>query len=99
MARTMKRITAITLLLTICSFVLYRVTNYSFLVPFTITFGTTAYHFTIRLMVGVGLNSVMQNKANYRKKWYQVSDIEMKLYQKLKVKKWKNKMPTFDMER
>lgn len=98
MAKTMKRISVITLLLTICSFVLYRVTNYSFLVPFTITFGTTAYHFIIRLMVGVGLNSVMQNKANYHKKWYQVSDFEMKLYQKLKVKKWKNKMPTFDMD-
>ena len=98
MAKTMKRISVITLLLTICSFVLYRMTNYSFLVPFTITFGTTAYHFIIRLMVGVGLNSVMQNKANYHKKWYQVSDIEMKLYQKLKVKKWKNKMPTFDMD-
>lgn len=98
MAKTMKRISVITLLLTICSFVLYRMTNYRFLVPFTITFGTTAYHFTIRLMVGVGLNSVMQNKANYHKKWYQVSDFEMKLYQKLKVKKWKNKMPTFDMD-
>lgn len=98
MAKTMKRISVITLLLTICSFVLYRMTNYSFLVPFTITFGTTAYHFIIRLMVGVGLNSVMQNKANYHKKWYQVSDFEMKLYQKLKVKKWKNKMPTFDMD-
>ena len=38
----------------------------------------------------------MQNKANYHKKWYQVSDIEMKIYQKVKVKKWKSKMPTFN---
>ena len=98
MAKTMKRISAITLLLTIGCFGLYRVTSYRFLLPFTITFGTTAYHFIIRLMVGVGTDSIMHNQANYHKKWYQVSDFEMKIYQKLKVKKWKNKMPTFDAD-
>jgi len=98
MAKTMKRISAISLLLTICFFILYRITNYRFLFPFIITFGTTAYHFMIRLTVGVVLNSVMHNRANYRKKWYQVSEFEMKIYQKIKVKKWKSKMPTFDAD-
>lgn len=40
----------------------------------------------------------MKNQADYTKKWYQVSDTEMKRYQKLKVKKWKNIMPASDMD-
>ena len=96
MAKTMKRISIIFLLLTICFFVLYKVTDYRFLVPFAITFGTIAYHFIIRLMVGTVVNMIMHNRADYHKKWYRVGDFEMKLYQKMKVKKWKSKMPTFD---
>ena len=49
-------------------------------------------------MVGVVVDMIMHNKADYHKKWYQVSDIEMKLYQKMKVKKWKNKMPTYNAD-
>ena len=98
MAKTMKRISVISLFLTICFFILYRITDYRILFPFTITFGTIAYHFIIRLMVGVVVDMIMHNKADYHKKWYQVSDIEMKLYQKMKVKKWKNKMPTYNAD-
>ncbi len=98
MAKTMKRISIISLLLTICFFVLYKVTDYRFLVPFAITFGTIAYHFSIRLMIGIIVDLIMHNKADYQKKRYQVSKFEMKLYQKLKVKKWKNHMPTFDVD-
>ena len=98
MAKTMKRISVIALLLTICFYVLYRITDYRVLFPFIITFGTTAYHFIIRLMVGVVVDMIMHNKADYQKKWYQVSDFEMRLYEKIKVKKWKNKMPTFNAD-
>lgn len=95
MAKTMKVISAIALLLTICCFALYKITTYKVLFPFMITAGTIAYHFMIRLLVGAVIDSIMHNKANYHKKWYHVGELEMKLYQKLKVKKWKNKMPTF----
>ena len=96
MARVMKRISIITLLLTIFSYFLYKTIELSFLFDFTITFATIAYHFIIRLIIGVVVDLIMHNKANYQKKWYQVSKFEMKLYQKMKVKKWKNHMPTFD---
>jgi hypothetical protein len=49
-------------------------------------------------MVGVVIDSIMHNKANYHKKWYHVGEFEMKLYQKMKVKKWKNKMPTYNAD-
>lgn len=39
---------------------------------------------------------VMQNKADYEKRWYRVGKLEMAIYEKLKVNKWKGKMPTYD---
>lgn len=35
---------------------------------------------------------VMQNKADYEKRWYRVGKFEMAIYEKLKVNKWKGKM-------
>ena len=59
-------------------------------------FGTTAYHFIMRWVVAFIYNFIMHNRADYRKRWYQVSKSEMKLYEKLRVKKWKNRMPTYN---
>jgi len=98
MAKVMKKTAVITLLLTIIFCLIYRVTSNSVILSLAITFGTIAYHFIIRLLVGYLIDFKMKNQADYTKKWYQVSDTEMKLYQKLKVKTWKNKMPTFDMD-
>ncbi len=63
-----------------------------------ITLGTIAYHVVMRLLVGAIYNSVMHNKADYRKQWYQVSEYEMNIYRKMRVKKWKNLMPTYDSD-
>lgn len=98
MAKQMKRISIISLLLTICFYFLYQITNQRIFFPLTITFGTIAYHFTIRLIIGTLFHLKMKNKADYTKKWYHVSSFELKLYEKLKVKKWKKKMPTYDMD-
>lgn len=98
MAKIMKRTAVITLLMTVCFFLLYHFTSVRLFFSLTITLGTTAYHFIIRLIVGVLVDWKMKNKADYTKKWYQVSNSEQKLYQKLKVKKWKNKMPTYDKD-
>ena len=66
MAKAMKRVSLITLLLTIVSYILFKATELSFLYDITITFGTIAYHFTIRLMIGVIVDLIMHNKRNYR---------------------------------
>ena len=50
----------------------------------------------MRLLIGLVFHSVMQNKADYGKRWYQVGKWEMAVYEKLKVKTWKKKMPTYD---
>ncbi len=96
MAKKLKGSAAISLLLTVILFVWYNITSGKILLPFVITFGTIAYHLIMRLLVGLLFNLTMNNKADYKKSWYQVSSREMSLYEKLKVKKWKEKMPTYD---
>lgn len=61
-----------------------------------ITFGTTAYHIAMRLLVGFAFHFIMQNKADYRKQWYQASKFEVVVYETLHIKKWKCRMPTYD---
>jgi len=61
-----------------------------------ITFGTTCYHFSMRLLVGLVVDCIMQNKADYRKAWYQQRDWEGKLYKALGIRKWKGRFPTYD---
>lgn len=87
---------------TAVSTVLFTILYISFKQPLfltlAITFGVTAYHFIMRLIVGLLFNFIMNNKAEYNRKWYQIRPWEKWLYKKLKVKKWKNHMPTFEPE-
>ncbi len=79
----------------ICALI-YNSLGSPILLTLAITFGTTAYHFVMRLLVGYGFHTVMKNEANYQHKWYQTRPWEAALYKKMKVKKWKAHMPTFD---
>lgn len=81
---------------TMVTAILYQKTLLEIWLTIAITFGTTAYHFIMRWVVAFIYNSIMHNRADYRKHWYQVSKSEMKLYEKLRVKKWKNRMPTYN---
>ncbi len=80
---------------TVIMTVLYRATAKGIFLTFAITCGTTAYHFWMRLLVGLLFHLVMKNKVDCTKRWYQVGKKEKAFYEKLKVKKWKNKMPTY----
>ncbi len=64
--------------------------------PFAITFGTCFYHFAMRLLVGHGIDRILGNHADYSRRWYQLLPFEARLYQHLRVKKWKGRMPTYD---
>ena len=96
MAKIVKGIAAFSLAATVILANSYKVTSSGILLPLAITSGTIAYHFVMRLMVGLAFNATMRNKADYRKRWYQVSKREMAVYEKLKVKQWKRRMPTYD---
>lgn len=75
----------------------YRIKGSNILLPVAITFGTCSFHFLMRLIVGYGINAVYHNKMDYHKEWFQQKTWESKLYRKIKVKIWKDKMPTYDV--
>lgn len=84
-----------TLLTAVCSLI-YAYTRSSVLLILAITFGTTAYHFLMRLAVGTGIHLLLRNRVNYRLRWFRVGSTEQKFYKKLGVRKWKTRMPTYD---
>lgn len=79
--------------------VLYMKTACGLLLPLAITFGTASYHIIMRLLVGLSFQAVMQNRAEPGRRWYRVGKGEMAVYEALKVKRWKRRMPTFDNAR
>ena len=96
MKNTVTDIAAAVLACAIAFCLVYARTDSALALTCAITFGTTAYHFCMRLLVGLFFNRVMNNRADYTKKWYQCSDRETRLYEKLGVKRWKNKLPTYN---
>ena len=98
MAKTMKRMALISVIGTIIFSLLYVKTNLDWIFSTAITFGTIAYHLVMRLFVGTLVDCILHNQVDYNKKWFHVYPFEMKLYNKLKVKKWKGKIPTYNEE-
>ena len=84
------------MLITAIFVVWYGNTEYDALLTLAITFGTISYHFIMRLFVGCFIDLLLHNHVDYRKRWFRVSAFEEKLYKKIKVKKWKGKMATYD---
>ncbi len=98
MAKLMKGITLVSLVLTAVFLGVYSLSMKGVFLPLAITFGTIFYHFCMRLAVGGFYDGVMKNRADYRRKWYRLSRWEAGLYEKLHVKQWKDKMPTYDAQ-
>lgn len=63
-----------------------------------ISFGTTAYHFVMRLIVGYVVPRATNYDFNYQNSWFQPRKWEFALYKKLNVKRWKSKLPTYAPE-
>ena len=75
----------------VCGY-LYRLSSQGLLLTFAISFGTTCYHFAMRLLVGV----IIPNRFDPQAKWFQPKSFEAVLYRFLRVKHWKKHMPTYD---
>ena len=95
MKKVMKASALFSALLAASSTVLFWMTQSEFMLIMAITFGTTAYHFIMRLLIGATIHLIFRNRMDYRRKRFRVSTWEQDLYQKLSVKKWKAKMPTY----
>lgn len=58
--------------------------------------GYTAIHFIIMFATAPIVFMLFRNKYNYRHMWFRPKGFEKKLYRILMLKKWKNKIPTYD---
>ena len=63
-----------------------------------ITFGTTAYHFVMRLAVGYLLVRFTGYDFDYRHPWFQPRSWEPAFYKKLNIRHWKKNLPTYAPE-
>lgn len=59
---------------------------------------TVCYHFSVRLVIGGLIDYNMKNRVDYKKKLFSEKEFEKNLYRKLRVKKWKDYLPTADEE-
>ena len=94
-AKTIKISAIILVVLTIIFTLIYQCNPNTVILSIAITFGTISYHFLMRLAVGYVVNGIFHNRFNYKRKWFQEKKFEKRLYQVLRVKKWKDKMPTW----
>ena len=63
-----------------------------------VTCGTTFYHLAMRLTAASLIDTMYHNRMDYTKKWFQERAFEKKLYKKLRVRKWKKRLPTLNPE-
>lgn len=95
MPKLMRRLTVLALTGTVIAALLFYSTAAGIWLTLAITLGTTAYHLGMRLLVGLIFNAAMHNRADPAKWWYQPRRWEAKLYRLLRVREWKNKLPTY----
>ncbi len=89
---------ALSVALTVLFILLNRLHPLGALLLLAITFGTISYHFLTRLLIGLCFNLTMRNRADYHATWFQPRAWERPLYDKLRVKRWKKRMPTYQPE-
>lgn len=88
----MKSCAAIAGLLTLTFILINRIFPRPWLVSCAVTFGTFFYHFAMRLLVG----ALVPARFNPKSVWFQPRPWEQKLYKRLKLKKWKDHLPTYN---
>lgn len=98
MAKKMRLLAALFTGTAILFFIIYCKSRASFWLSSTITAGTFAYHLLMRLCVGWIIDRIMHNRANLDHTWFQPLKFESKLYNWLKIRKWKRTMPTYSPE-
>ena len=94
-ALAMKTTAAIASAGTLVFLMLYQQRQDSWLLTCAISFGTTAYHFIMRLATGYLLLKLTRYDFDYRHVWFQPRKWEPAFYQKLRVRQWKGKLPTY----
>lgn len=96
-----KNTTELTALSAIILMTVFFVLNYYFnievLYIIAIIFLIIGFQFGVRVIVG-NVVPRFKHKINVESKWFKTKSFEEKLFKKLNVKKWKNKVPVYDPE-
>lgn len=79
----------------IISFVLFKITNSGVAQILYVTFMTFSYHFLMRLVVGKVTYPIFHKLYNYNSWWFTPKSFEKKIHKFLKVKQWKEKVPSW----
>ena len=83
------------ILATTLLYVIYKMNQYAWMQPLYITGMVTSYQFGMRLLVGEWITLRYRNREfSLDSVWLRLYDFEPALYNKLKVKKWKDKLIT-----
>ena len=90
--------TAILTVAFIICLLIFLVTKNAVIKTLVITVGVTAYHFVMRLAVGLVVNLIMKNKANHNNFWFREKGFESKLFKIIGIKKWKKYLPSYNPE-
>lgn len=98
MKKTVYILSALFPALTAVFALIYSKTGAGVYLTLAITAGTAAYHFLMRLAVGLFFKIILGNRADYNKKWYRTRPIERRIYRKLRVAKWSVRVPAFEPE-
>ena len=89
----MKSLALSTAVITLVFVILCRFLRAGWLLTAAISFGTTAYHFCMRLAVGYLIPKLPFDPQH---PWFRPRKWEPALYKALRVKQWKGKLPTYD---
>ena len=90
---------AITLIISIICFTFYygNINNNKIILWIGITAFTILYHLWVRIIMG-NVSKLFRNNINYNQSWFKERKFEKKLYEFLKVKKWKGSALTYNPE-
>ena len=76
----------------------YHVWPLGWLLSCAISFGTSSYHFVMRLAVGYALPAATHYDFDYNHPWFRPRSWEGGFYKKLKLHRWKGQLPTYAPE-
>lgn len=96
--RGIPALTAVLVVVTAALAAAYGQTKAAWMLTAAISFGTTGYHFLMRLLVGGAVRAIFRDRFLWERKWFRPRKWEAGFYRFLRVCRWKDKMPTYRPE-
>ena len=85
---------AVSGILTLAFGLLYSRSHQGWVLSAAITSGTTCYHFSVRLLLGLVIPRLFA-KVDPSHKWFRTKPFEERLFRFLRIRKWKKYVPTY----